>query len=70
MHFLRLLRRGDFAGPDGPDGLVGDDDVGPAGFADHFVDGFELGGDDGDGGVGFALFKRLAAAEAVGGEAR
>lgn len=53
VDFLGLFGGCDFAGSDGPDGLVGDDDLGPV-FHD-LCDGAELGGDDFEGLVGFAL---------------
>merc|ERR1712177_123287 len=43
VHFLRLLRGGDLAGADGPDGLVGHHDLAPV--LDVLGDGAELGGD-------------------------
>ena len=55
------LGRGDLAGADGPDGLVGDDDLGPV--LDDVGDGLELAGDDGDGGAVLALLEALAAAQ-------
>lgn len=72
VDLLGLLGGGDLAGADGPDGLVGDDDLGPVG-ADLGLEGVELLGDDGDGLAGLALLERLAAAPddaqpAVGGD--
>ena len=61
MHLLGLLAGGDLAGADGPDGLVGDDDLGPV--LDLVSDGVELADDDVDGLVGLALLERLADAE-------
>jgi hypothetical protein len=57
VHFLRLRRRGDLAGTDGPDGLVGDHDVGDLllGDAGEAADG--LGADDVEGLAGLALLQ-------------
>lgn len=60
VHILGLLRGGDLAGANGPDGLVGDDDAGPV--ADLGLEGGELLADDGNGLAGLALLERLAAA--------
>lgn len=61
VHLLRLLRAGDLAGANGPDGLVGNDDLAPVRYL--LGDGAELGRDDVDGLLGLALLERLAAAE-------
>lgn len=55
MYFLCLLCRGDFASADGPNGFIGDDDLGPV-FG-LFSDGFELGGYHLDGLVAFSLLQ-------------
>lgn len=60
VDLLGLLLGGDLAGANGPDGLVGDDDLGPV--ADLLLEGGELGGDDLEGLVGLALLERLTAA--------
>ena len=60
VDLLGLLLGGDLAGANGPDGLVGDDDLGPV--ADLLLEGSELSGDDLKGLVGLALLERLAAA--------
>lgn len=60
MDLLGLLGGGDLAGADGPDGLVGDDDLAPVG--DLGLQGGELGGDDVEGLAGLALLQALAAA--------
>ena len=44
VNLLRLLWSSDFAGSDGPDGLVGQDDLAPV--RDLISDGFELGETD------------------------
>jgi len=44
VDFLRLLGRGDFASADGPDGLVGDDDLGRFVRGDRLEDRVDLGG--------------------------
>lgn len=59
MDLLGLLGGGDLAGADGPDGLVGDDDLAPVG--DLGLQGGELGGDDVEGLAGLALVQALAA---------
>lgn len=60
VDLLGLLLGGDLTGADGPDGLVGDDDLGPV--ADLLLEGGKLGGDDLEGLAGLALLERLAAA--------
>lgn len=60
MDLLGLLGGGDLAGANGPDGLVGDDDLGPVG--DLSLEGGELLADDLDGLAGLTLLQRLAAA--------
>jgi hypothetical protein len=57
---LGLGGGGDLAGADGPDGLVGDDDLGPVG--ELGLERGELLADDVDGGAGLALLEALAAA--------
>ncbi len=62
VHRLRLLRRRGLAGADGPDGLVGDDDLADAVAVD--VDhGGQLALDDFFGLPGFALCQRFADAD-------
>jgi hypothetical protein len=61
VNLLRLLGGGDLAGADGPDGLVGDDDLAPV--LDLLADGGELVDDDLHGLVGLALLEGLADAE-------
>lgn len=61
MDLLRLLGAGNLAGANGPDGLVGHDDLAPVG--DLVLDGLELAGDNVDGEARLALLERLAAAE-------
>lgn len=61
VDLLGLLGGGDLAGADGPDGLVGDDDLGPV-RADLGLEGGELLGDDVDGLAGLTLLERLATA--------
>lgn len=60
MDLLGLLGGGDLAGANGPDGLVGDDNLGPVG--DLGLEGLELLADDLDGLAGLALLEGLAAA--------
>lgn len=60
MDLLGLLDGGDLAGADGPDGLVGDDDVAPVG--DLGLEGLDLGGDELDGLAGLAGLEALTAA--------
>jgi hypothetical protein len=61
VNLLRLLSGGDFAGADGPDGLVGDDDLAPV--LNLLADGGELVDDDLHGLAGVALLEGLTAAE-------
>jgi hypothetical protein len=61
VNLLRLLGGGDLAGADGPDGLVGDDDLAPV--LDLLGDGGQLGNDYLHGLVGLALLEGLTAAE-------
>lgn len=63
MDLLRLLGGGDLAGANSPDGLVGNNNVGPLLGADSLSDGTELCGDDGDGLALLALLEGLAAAK-------
>lgn len=60
MDLLSLLSGGDLAGTNGPDGLVGDDDLAPVG--DLTLEGLELGGDVLDGLARLTLLKALTAA--------
>lgn len=53
MDFLRLLSGGHFAGADGPDGLIRDDNLGPIFRLGR--DGFELRGHHFNGLVAFPL---------------
>lgn len=62
MHLLSLLGSGNLASANGPDGLVGNDDLGPVGRADLGLQGIQLLGDNGDGVAGLTLLQRLAAA--------
>lgn len=61
MDLLGLLGGRDLAGADGPDGLVGDDDLAPV--LDLLADGGQLRNDDVHGLVGLTLLESLAAAE-------
>lgn len=61
MDLLGLLSAGDLAGADGPDRLVGNDDLAPV--LDLLGDGAELVGDDVDGLVGLSLLEGLTNAE-------
>lgn len=61
VNLLGLLSAGDLAGADGPDGLVGNDDLAPV--LDLLGDGAELVGDDFDGLVGLSLLEGLTNAE-------
>jgi hypothetical protein len=61
VHLLSLLSGGDLASANGPDGLVGDDDLAPV--LNLLGDSTELVGDDFDGLVGLSLLKGLANAE-------
>lgn len=60
MDLLGLLGGGDLAGANGPDGLVGNDDLAPV--ADLLLEGGELVGNDLEGLAGLALLEGLAAA--------
>lgn len=60
MDLLGLLSGGNLASANGPDGLVGDDDVGPVG--DVRLERLDLGGDELNGLVGLAGLEGLAAA--------
>lgn len=62
VHLLRLLGRGDLAGTDGPDRLVGNDDFGPVAGADLGLEGIQLLGDNRNSRAGLALLERLTAA--------
>ena len=61
VNLLGLLSAGDLAGADGPDGLVGNDDLAPV--LDLLGDSAELVGNDVDGLVGLSLLEGLANAE-------
>lgn len=61
MHLLSLLLSSDLAGTNGPDWLVGNDDLAPV--LDLLRDGGQLGSDDVDGLAGLALLEGLANAE-------
>jgi len=61
VDLLSLLSAGDLAGTNGPDGLVGNDNLAPV--LDLLGDGAELVGDDLDGLVGLSLLEGLANAE-------
>lgn len=60
VDLLSLLDGGNLASADGPDGLVGDDDVAPVG--DLGLEGLDLGGDELDGLAGLAGLEALTAA--------
>jgi len=60
---LCVVGCGGFAGADGPDGFVGDDDSGGVGGGDAVEGGAELSFVDGVGFAGFALFDGFADAE-------
>lgn len=60
MDLLSLLSGGDLASANGPDGLVGNDDVAPVG--DLVLEGLELLGDVLDGLATLTLLKALTAA--------
>lgn len=62
MNLLCLLGSGNLASADGPDGLVGNDNLGPVTGANLGLEGVQLLGDDRDGGAGLTLLERLAAA--------
>lgn len=62
MNLLCLLGGGNLAGANGPDGLVGNDDLGPVTGANLGLESVQLLGDDRDGGAGLTLLERLAAA--------
>ena len=61
MYFLCLLGAGHLPGSDGPDGFVGNDNLGPV--LDLFLDSPQLRSDDFDGFVALSLFQRLSTAE-------
>lgn len=61
VDLLGLLSAGDLAGADGPDGLVGNDDLAPV--LDLLGDSAELVGNDVDSLVGLSLLEGLANAE-------
>jgi hypothetical protein len=63
MDFLRLLRRGDLAGADGPDGLVGDDNARGHFLAHALECALKLGLHDLERRTRFALREGLADAE-------
>lgn len=62
VDLLCLLSRGDLASADGPDGLVGNDDLGPVAGANFGLEGVQLLGDDSDSRAGLALLERLTTA--------
>lgn len=66
MDFLCLFGCCDFTGSDGPDGLVGDDDLGPFVLGEALSDGIELSGDNFEGLVGFALLFRSKETVSIG----
>lgn len=57
MDLLSLLSSSDLAGSDGPDGFVGDDNLGPLLLGELLGGGVELTGDDVDGAVGLTLLQ-------------
>lgn len=59
MDLLGLLGGSNLAGADGPDGLIGNDDLAPVG--DLGLEGGDLVGDDVEGLAGLALLQALAA---------
>ena len=61
VNLLRLLGGGDLAGADGPDGLVGNDNLAPV--LDLLADGGKLADDNVHGLAGIALLEGLADAE-------
>ena len=63
MDLLRLRGRGHLARANGPDRLVGNNDIGPLLGADRLRYGTELFSDDGDGVALLALLERLATAQ-------
>ena len=63
MHFLRLIIGGRLARADGPDGLVGDDDLGHVVGGNSFERLADLAVDDRGGLIGFALVERFAHAD-------
>ena len=63
VDLLGLGRRGGLAGADGPDGLVGDDDLLHVLSGEVLEDGLGLGGADGEVLAGLALVEVLADAE-------
>jgi len=63
VDLLGLGRGSDDARADGPNGLVGDDDVGPLLFSEDGLEGAELSAGDVLDLAGVALFERLADAE-------
>lgn len=62
VNLLCLLGGGNLASANGPDGLVGNDDLGPVTGANLGLESVQLLGDDRDGGAGLTLLERLAAA--------
>jgi hypothetical protein len=62
VDILSLLSGGDLAGADGPDGLVGNDNLAPVVAGDVGLQGLELGADDLDGLARLALLEGLTAA--------
>lgn len=62
VNLLCLLGSGNLASADGPDGLVGNDNLGPVTGANLGLEGVQLLGDDRDGRAGLTLLERLAAA--------
>lgn len=62
MGILSLLRSGNLAGTNGPDGLVRDDNVLPAAGTNLGLEGLKLSGDNLDRLVALALLERLTAA--------
>ena len=63
MHLLRLQRRGDLAGTDRPDGLVGDNDLFDVSRREAGQRAANLRGDDGVGAATLALLERFADAD-------
>lgn len=59
---LCLLSCGDLASADGPDGLVGNDDLGPVAGANLGLEGIQLLGNDGNSRASFAFLEGLTAA--------
>lgn len=62
VDLLSLLSSGDLAGANGPDGLVGDNNLGPIASANLGLEGIQLLSDNRNSGASLTLLERLAAA--------